>query len=261
MRALSQEQVIQLIEDYKEYGTLREVSRINNVSPNTVKKYAFQEMIVKTQNIVNRVCSNDECLIGTYIGIWLGDGTQYFDRGYTVKICCNKDDKYLNKFIQDIIYKLFGKSTALIKEPLTKQAYIKFRSKFIFTFIKDYVVFDEKKKTYTVKLKKRAGCYNTSFLEGCLLGLTLSDGYLKTTFSFNVVSSRLAKNMHDILKKFRYNPYHYVHKREKYGWKDLYMVRLNTKDSKRLKLLLDGIIKKLGYSYPFDYLKYGLDQT
>ena len=90
-----------------------------------------------------------------------------------------------------------------------------------------------------------------------MLGLTLSDGYLKTTFSFNVVSSRLAKNLLDILKKFRYNPFHYLHKREKYGWKDLYMVRLNTKESKRLKLFLNEIIKKLGYSYSFDDLKYG----
>lgn len=259
MKALSQQEIDDVCKAYKNYGSLREVSRRFQRSPNTVKKYASLKMEVKAQNIVNRVCSNDERLIGTYIGIWLGDGTQYFDRGYTVKICCNKDDKYLNKFIQDIIYKLFGKSTALIKEPLTKQAYIKFRSKFIFAFIKDYVVFDEKKKTYTVKLKKRAGCYNIPFLEGCLLGLTLSDGYLKATFSFNVVSSRLAKNMHDILKKFRYNPHHYIHKREKYGWKDLYMVKLNTKESKRLKLFLNEIIKKLGYGYSFDDLKYGLD--
>ena len=65
--------------------------------------------------------------------------------------------------------------------------------------------------------------------------------------------------MMDILIKFGFNPSLYVYRREKYGWKDLYMVKINTKESKTLKLLLNKIIKKLGYS--FDNLKYGLDQT
>lgn len=254
---INKEETVQLYEAYQKYGTLKEVSRIFSRSPNTVKKYVSLKMAVKTQNIVKYLCSNNQRLIGVYVGIWMGDGTQYYENRYTIKICSNKDDKYLNSFIQDIIYMLFRKKTTLIEESLTKRACIIFWSKFIFNFIYSYVVHDSKKKTYSVQLKEKIESYNSDFLEGCLLGLALTDGYLKSKFLFNVTSGNLAENMKDILIKFAFNPSVYIHKREKYGWKNLYMVKLNTEESKRLGSFLDQILIKIGYSLSFQELKYG----
>lgn len=254
---INKEETIQLCKAYQKYGTLKEVSRIFARSPNTVKKYVSLKMAVKTQNIVKSLCSNNKRLIGVYVGIWMGDGTQYYKNRYTIKICSNKDDKHLNDFIQHIIYLLFRKKTTLIEESLTKRACIIFWSKFIFNFIYTYVVHGEGKKTYYVQLKEKIESYNRDFLEGCLLGLVLTDGYLKSKFHFNVTSSNLAENMKDILIKFAFNPSVYIHKREKYGWKNLYMVKLNTEESKRLGSFLDQILRKIGYSLSFQELKYG----
>lgn len=134
---------------------------------------------------------------------------------------------------------------------------VKFTSKFIYNFIYDYIDKDEGKKTYSVRLNKAVSDFGKEFLEGCLLGLVLSEGYLKDRFRFNVVSSKLAKNMEDILYLFGFNSSNYIHKRKKYGWKDLYRVSLNNPQSIELKKALDKTLRKLNYDYSFEELKYG----
>ncbi len=113
----------------------------------------------------------------------------------------------MNGFIQLIILKMFRKKSRLIIEQTTNRVYIKFQSKFIFDFIYNYVIHDEKRKTYTARLIKRTNGHTKEFREGCLLGLALSDGYIKNRFVFNVTSGRLAKNVYEILKNFGYNPH------------------------------------------------------
>jgi hypothetical protein len=62
--------------------------------------------------------------------------------------------------------------------------------------------------------------------------------------------------MIEILKKFGFNPMKYIYRREKYGWKDLHMVRLRTEESKRLELFLDEYLKRLDCRHSFKELKY-----
>ena len=258
MKALSQEEIQNICNLYKTYGNLRDVSKISLRSIGSVHKYLSLYSLIKKQNIVKEICTNDERLMGVYVGLWMGDGTQYKDRHrYTIKICSNKEDVNLNNFIQNVILKIFNKTTNLLKESKTKRAHIKFNSRFIYDFIQNYVVYETGRKTYTVKLRKRVGCYSTPFLEGCLLGLTLSDGYLKDNFAFGVTSSRLAKNVYDILNKFGYNSRHSIQRREKYRWKNLYVVSLNKEQSNRLRIFLDKVIYDLSFQCSFQELKYG----
>ena len=262
MKALSKEEIEQICNLYRTHGNLRDVSLKSSRSLGVVHKYITSNGLIKKQNIAKEVCTDDDRLIGTYVGLWLGDGTQYKDRHqYTIKICSNKEDVNLNQFIQNVILKIFNKTTNLLKETKTKRAHIKIHSRFIYNFIQNYVTYEIGKKTYTAKLRKRTGCYNVPFLEGCLLGLTLSDGYLKNNFVFGVASSRLAKNVYDILKKFGYNPRYSIQRREKYHWKNLYIIFLNKEQSNRLRLLLDKVIHDLGFCYSFQELKYGLGRT
>jgi hypothetical protein len=255
MNPLSQKEIASIEKAYLKHNSLREVSRILHVSPNTVKKYASQKMEIKKHNIVKKIHLYDEHLIGLYIGIWMGDGTQYFDEGYRVKICCNKEDKKLNQFIQETLIKLFGKNSALIKVSATKQAYIKFKSKFIFNFVYKYVN-HTRNKTKSIQLKDEIDSYSLEFLEGCLLGLVLTDGYLKRKLYFNVISANLASNVIGMLHKLGFNPSCYIHKRARYGWNNLYMVRLNAEESRKLELFLSKILIKLGCEYSFRELKY-----
>ncbi len=257
MQKLTKQEIAEIRKCYLQYNSVKAVAKMCKRSPNTVNKYVSSCFRVRKLNIVNKILSADERLVGTYIGLWMGDGTQYRDRwNYRVKICSNKEDQLLNEFIQQIILRLFGKTSALIKEKKTNRAYIKFSSKYISEYVKNYVTC-EKNKTTTVRLSSEIESYGPSFLEGCLLGLALSDGYLKEKFLFNVTSPGLADNMMNLLTYFGFKPSIYIHKRKKYGWHDLYMVHLRSKESVALGSKLDETLQKLNSYYRFKKLKYG----
>ena len=254
MKNVEQEEINNFLILYRRYGSLREISRQTGRSVNTIKKYLLPLVKLNLKNIVNSANLSDDILLGTYVGIWMGDGTQYRDRSYTVKICSHKLQPLYNSFIQALIYRLFGKDTCLIEEKDTNRAYIKFRSKFIYYFILDYVYFG-KNKTKTVRLKRDLDFYSKKFLKGVLLGLSLSDGHLGKKYHFNVISKELSRNASSILHKLGYNPRKYVHDRSKYGWNDLHMVSLLTGESKLMVNELNEILKQLGVSTTFLDLK------
>ena len=255
MKKLGQEEVREIYKAYASFNSLRKVSKIFGRSVSTIRKYAN----VKAKNIVRSVKTNDELLMGLYVGLWLGDGTQYIDRyGQTVKICSNKNDKLLNKFICDLMYKLFGKSVNLIEEKNTNRAYVRFHSKFIFDYIYNYVKLNGH-KTYSVKLKGDLRSFTDKFLKGCLLGLALSDGSLRGRFTFGVASEGLASNMKEILLRFQFNPYVRIENRPNKA--TFYVVALTAKESRLLQEFLSSIIHDTGDDYSFNELKYGPDLT
>ncbi len=255
MKALSKEEINHICSLYETYGNVRKVSYASSKSIGVVHKYLSKHELIKKQNTVNRISNDDERLVGTYVGLWLGDGTQYIDRHrFTIKICSNKRDVLLNKFIQELIFRIFGKKTSLIKEKNSNRAYIKFHSKFIFNFIKSYARHSGI-KTYSVSLRKDVDDYRTKFLEGCLLGLTLSDGYLKKNFAFSTASQDLGFNVFQILKIFGYNPY--LNTQKRINKADSFKVSLSSSQSLRLSKFLDNIIISLGFNYSFQELKYG----
>lgn len=240
---------------YKNGHPLRAVAKKYSVSPNTVKKYLQNNgVMVRCKNIVYDLKKNDELLIGLYIGIWAGDGTQFLDKGYKIKICCDRRNKDLTQYFQKIICNLFDKQTRIVLEKTDNRSYIVFKSKFIYSFVYKFLDFNED-KTYSVCLNNSLSTYSDQFINGFFLGLMLTDGYLKTKFYFNSISIGLAQNVSDILKKFDMSPEVYVHNREKYGWRDLNMVRLNRKESSKALCLLDRIIEETGDRRSFSALK------
>ena len=68
------------------------------------------------QNIIRCLKTNDDVLIGLYCGIWAGDGTQYYDKGYRVKICLDSRNQELIDFVKKLLLDLFGKTYHVIKE-------------------------------------------------------------------------------------------------------------------------------------------------
>ena len=256
MKKLSENTIKTIICEYQKGDSLRYITKKHDIGLGSVHKYITEAGIIRKHNIIEKILTKDEQIIGLYIGLWMGDGTQYPDKGYRIKICGNKRDLLLNKFIQDNIYTLFGKKTRLYTVSSTNQAYIIYKSKFIYNYIYNYISQENKQKTYTVRLKRNVNLYSKKFLEGCLLGLILSDGYLKNKFCFNVISKRLSKNMTDILTLLGYHPKIYTHRRKIYGWKDLQMVTLNVEESHKLNLFLDKVLKELKCAYSFQELKY-----
>ena len=206
------------------------------------------------QNIVRCLKSTDQFLIGLYNGIWAGDGTQYYDRGYVIKICCHAKDQNLINFIRNLLKTLFGKNRSNVRYEERNRALVKINSKFIYYFVYNYLTF-ENHKTYNVRLKEKINFYSKDFLEGFLIGLTLTDGYLKERFVFNVTSFYLAANVFDILKLKKYHPSWYTASRSKLGWKDLHRVSLTKRESQILKSDFDNFLKGFS-SHTFDELKY-----
>jgi len=127
MKSLSREKIEQVVELYKRCNSLRKVCEQLDISISSAHKYVSQNKIINKHNIIDRLNSSDERLIGLYVGLWMGDGTQYYDHGYTIKICSDKRNILLNKFIQEKILELFSKNTNLKEISKTNQAYIKLK--------------------------------------------------------------------------------------------------------------------------------------
>ncbi len=256
-KVFTKEQIKEIREIYLRLKSVHKVSKKLHISISTAYKYAGD--LAPHQNIITSLKTKNERLIGIYVGLWMGDGTQFYNGRFNIKICSNKKDILLNSFIQDVIFRLFGKTTTLVMEDKTNRAVIRLWSRFIYNFIYTYVK-HERNKTHTVRLRKNINKYSKAFLEGCLLGLILSDGYLKERLTFNVTSVKLAKNMIDILRKFRCNPHKYVCEREKFGYKDLQSISLVRSESKMIENLFNSILLKLGHLNSFNDLKYSREK-
>ena len=241
---------------YIRLGSIRKAGALLGYSPNTIKKYVLQEYTVVHEQVrVTKVQSTDQRLIGLYVGLWMGDGTQYRDgHMYTVKICSNKYNKALNMFIHDSLVKLFGVNVHVLEEANNGRCYIKVHSRFVFEFINEYCVWEEN-KTHSVRLKHSVQKYSKEFREGCFLGLMLSDGHIKKAFAFNVTSTRLVKNMIQLLELMNIPSKVYVQKRVHLGWRDLHCLRILKRDIVQALQVLDSCLQQLGYKEGFLILK------
>ncbi|MBU0535612.1 MAG: hypothetical protein KKE20_01500 [Nanoarchaeota archaeon] len=244
-----------LVESYSQGMSLRAISREEGISPNTVKKYLLlQGFKVDIKNIIHGLKNNDDLLIGLYLGIWAGDGTQFLDNGYTIKICCDSRTRYLIEFYQNFLLQLFDKKSRVATESGNNRAFIIFKSKFIYKFVYYHLNFEDK-KTYSVHLKRPVLSYSKRFLQGFLLGLALTDGYLNKKFYFNTTSPKLAEDAIGILSILGFDARKYVHNRKKYGWKDLHMVSLRKEESYALLCIFDKMLKNIGSTKSFSALK------
>ena len=122
MKNVKSKEINEFLKLYEKFGSLRKVSRLTGRSVNTIKKYITGKIPVKLCPRVLNVNSTNNLLIGVYVGLWMGDGTQYYDNSYVVKFCSNKQQNNLNLFIKDIILKLFNKQSWLIKDKNTNRA-------------------------------------------------------------------------------------------------------------------------------------------
>lgn len=241
---------------YRRLGSLRAVSKKTGRSVNTIKKYLLGKTPLNLRITIKNANISDDTVVGTYVGLWMGDGTQYHDGSYVVKFCSNKKQKELNLLIQDVIIKIFNKKSWLIEDCKTNRAYIKLRSKFIYDFINKYCYFDNN-KTLTVCLKENIENLSENFIDGVLLGLALSDGYLKKRFYFSSISDELSKNVYDILLKRGFSPNKYTHDRSRFKWHDLHQIYLSVGESQDLLRNFDSTIQRLESNKTFTELKYG----
>jgi len=245
----------ELSELYLQGSSLRKLSSKYNIPKTTIYYNLSKDGFVRRHSIIRGLKSKNEFILGTFIGLWAGDGSKFLDThgGYTIKIHLNKNDKILIEFINFLYTNMFQKKTILSDDgSTTNKASVKIYSKFVYNFIDEYI-YHNRNKTYSVKLKPRK-MYSKKFLKGFLLGLILSDGYLKKDFVFTSVSKGLTRDIVYILKDFRFEVKKSIVKNR--DWMPVNLVRIGRKEVPRLNKLLDSILKLTGFEKSFMSVKY-----
>ncbi len=251
-----QEEVLQsIISDYSTGHSLRKLRDKYRYSIGNLHYHLDKAGLLRKNNIVKCLRVYDTLAIGIFIGLWAGDGSKFRDGpSYTVKIHMNKKDVVLLEFIRDWILRLFAKKFRYVAEKETNRGLIVFSSKFIYNFLDDYLAYEDN-KTLTVCLKDKLSFYSIDFLRGFVLGLTLSDGYIKERFVFTSISKRLAKNAFSILKIFGFEPCVYFHGPGRYGKHNQFRIVLNKEQTRLFKIFLQNAINSYGFDATLDQLK------
>lgn len=246
-----------ICEDYKKGNSLRMLSKRYNKCLSLLYYHLNKRGILRKYKIVKFLKNNNELDIGTFIGFWIGDGSKFLGnrRDYNIKFYLNKNNSELLNFIKKLLIDLFDKwKFDYYYEENTNKAIIRFRSKFIYNFINEYVYYD-RNKALTIKLKNEINDYKDNFLKGLLLGLTLSDGSIKYKYIFTSISKELVNNLYLIFKKFGYNPYIYINKAHGYGKYQIYQLVLSPKETIQFESFINTIILNCNFDSNVKCLK------
>jgi len=254
----------EICEVYKSGDSIRIISKKYSIPRSTVydnlNKFGILRRHVKIIDLKDR----NQLIIGALVGLWAGDGSRYIDKNgrFTVKIHLSKNDRNLIEFIKFLYEKLFGKEPKLYSSNRNgNSASLKIDSKFIYYFFDKYLSYDPKgRKVYTIRLKTIIDRYSKDFLKGFLLGLVLSDGYLKDCFCFATVSKGLAENIIETLNIFNYKTYCYLfNNRNLIGnWKPLYNVKIERSKVTDIKTFLNNTLRNMKIERSFSEIKYAL---
>ena len=244
-----------ILKEYKEGSSLRKLRDKYNYSIGNLHYHLKKEGILRTCNIVKKIKTKNESLIGIFVGLFAGDGSKFKDRWkYVVKISLHKEDSALIQFIQKLSFEIFGKTFRVVLDKKTNKGNLIMESLFIFNFLDKYL-FHKGYKTLTVRLKEDIQNYSFNFLKGFLCGLTLSDGYAKKRFVLPSISKGLVVNALEILKEMGFEAKMRFQDRQKYHENDQYKATLRTKETKTFKEVLNRFIEECGFKETIDSLK------
>jgi hypothetical protein len=90
----------QIVALYKEHNPLRKVSAITGIPVSTLWYKLSKQGLIHKQVRVSSIAEDSDLLKGTYLGIWAGDGSRYYNNGYITKIHVHKKDTLLIEFIK-----------------------------------------------------------------------------------------------------------------------------------------------------------------
>lgn len=241
--------------EYINGKSLNYLSNKHKINKSTLYYRLNKIGIIRRHNIIKKLKTKDELLIGLFIGLWAGDGSKFMDNGnYIIKIHLHKENIYEIRLIKRLLLNLFNKRCKLCLDG-GNRASIKISSKFIYQFLNKYLNYEKGNKTKTVSLKENTKDYSKRFKEGYLLGLTISDGCIKNRFHHNSISKNLIENLGDILKEYKIRYNSYIHRRDKYRWQDLHQIYTNKYETEKIKSILNKSLYKIGENQTIEFFK------
>ena len=174
-----------------------------------------------------KLISNDEELIGEFIGLFAGDGCVNVTKDYKHRIFLYfniKDKLYVDNLIDDVLMKLFGKKPMSWRDENRLNLYYYSRS--IHDLIRKYLTWDRsQRKTYSIRLYEQI--YSKNFMVGFLRGCLDSDGHLsKNKITFATVSVGLADNMTNFLTILGISYHLHLYKEKRINRRDIFHVNI-----------------------------------
>lgn len=192
--------------------SLRQIIKVTNIDKTSIYR-RFPGIKTHKFNPIT-IQSNDEELIGEFIGLFAGDGCFYKDSigHYKIFLYFNvKERKYVDE-LKEILHQLFGKYPMQNIE--NNKIILKYYSQNIYKLIREYLDWNETgRKTHSIHLKGNQ--YRREFKIGFLRGSLDSDGYFSDKkISFASSSEKLIDNIKTFLTDLDI-PHHYYEYIEK----------------------------------------------
>ncbi|MFH1473892.1 MAG: LAGLIDADG family homing endonuclease [Candidatus Aenigmatarchaeota archaeon] len=196
MRRFSSKEKDSIIKLRKRGKSLNQICNILKVNVKNKSSIYFhlRKNFGRSYKLVKLNLSNQN-LIGEVMGLFAADGSAVPQTDYQIRFHLSLDEKKYAKDFKSVLKEVFNKIPS-IYETERNSISIRYRSKVIYEFIKNYL-FWEGKKTYTIKLKSLN--HTNKFLIGFLRGYFDGDGYSrKESKTAEIVTT--SKNMHNQLK-------------------------------------------------------------
>ncbi len=239
LKRLKKEEIRNICSLAGQGNSLNTISRKLNIGKTTVYYY-IKEISKNKMNPIKINPKNQE-LIGEFMGLFAGDGNFLFQKKsyqYTIRLYFNiKEKSFVDNLAKEVLVKLFGRAPGKYRE--RNMVVLRYYSKEIYTFIRNYLTWDPNyKKTYTIKLIKTD--HSKDFMIGFIRGSLDSDGYFsEDKISFASTSKGLICNISKFLDNF--NIVHsvklYHEKRE--NRKDIYHLNIFKSERERFIDLIE----------------------
>ncbi len=217
--------------------SLNKISQAYNIAKSTLYYYYKRINGKKTKQVT--ICFKSSSEIGEFLGIFSGDGSFFMDKKayhYSVRVFIGAYEKRYAYYLSERFNSWFSKQPRVYKREHNGKPsviIIEYYSKGIYSFLKDYLVW-EGKKGYTIRLKK-LDFVNKEFNLGFLRGLFDTDGNWyapKKRVSLASVSKELIEQAKLILiHNCGLQPKCFIYK--KAGCADLYTLTLHGVNAKR----------------------------
>ena len=173
--------------------------------------YHFKKIKGRTVFPIQVVSDNNE-LIGEFIGLFAGDGSFFKSKDfhYHIRLHFNVAEKeFVHEIIKNVLFVLFRRNPRIYNQQ--NALILSYYSKNIYDLVRKYLTWnDNEPKTYSVTLIKQI--LSEEFMIGFLRGNIDSDGHIsKSKISFDSVSKELIRSISkclDFLRiKYRYREY------------------------------------------------------
>ena len=220
----------------KQSTSINKISARLNVAKSTIYhhyKKLFGRKIKQPEFIVG---SNPE-VEGEIVGIFAGDGSQYFDKKayhYQVNVHFGLKNRRYAEYVKSLFERFFDKHFNLKNEFKHGTLRLQTNSKIIFHFFKNYLNYNCKIKHSTVELKSKKN--KRLFYIGFIRGLFDTDGTVsyypaqkRKIVLLTTTSQTLAKQVKQILEKFKVCCTLHAYDRRHRNEKTIYVVRVLSK--------------------------------